>query len=202
MPLRAFSRAAHDRRPCPETVFLPPEPEADIVIRELMRHTRIGFVARGVAHLVPVYIKFCDYVVDWKHLLEEREAYTSFQRAGFADFLPPMYGMWHDESRAFLVTGEAGFALEKWTDLNEEQWDAFTKRLHELHKSGFHHGDLEPRNVCVAADGRVRLIDLGSVEECDCHDDACDTECSEMETLRDSSGREIRFDTTLYNGRS
>ncbi|KZV88872.1 hypothetical protein EXIGLDRAFT_722132 [Exidia glandulosa HHB12029] len=202
MPLRAFSRAGHDGFPRPENIILPPEPEADIIIRELIQYTRIGFVVRGVAHGVPVYLKFCYRVGDWELLLEEREAYASFARAGFADFVPPIYGMWHDDTRAFLVTGEVGFALEKWADLNEEQWDAFTRRLHELHKSGFHHGDLEPRNVCLAADGRVRLIDLGSVEDCDCHDDSCDTECSEMETLRNESGRKIGFDTTVYSGRS
>lgn len=78
----------------------------------------------------------------------------------------------------------------------------FTRCLHALHELGLHHGDLEPRNVCVDLDGYVRLIDLGSAEECFCRKHQWRTECSEMATLRDDSQREICFETSIHLERS
>lgn len=91
MPLAAFSRAAVDGATPdhPEKTVMPPETEADIVIREVMQYTRIGFVARGDTHGVSVFIKFCESAEKWIDLVDEVRTYLSFERAGFADFIPP-----------------------------------------------------------------------------------------------------------------
>lgn len=56
-----------------------------------------------------------------------------------------------------------------------------------FHASGFHHGDLRPQNVCVDADGRLRLIDLSEVEKCPCRG----TDCKELKELAEESGRPV-----------
>ncbi|KAJ3529748.1 hypothetical protein NMY22_g8871 [Coprinellus aureogranulatus] len=74
--------------------------------------------------------------------------------------IPKLYGTGRvcDSDQRFLILSYEGEPLRLWDDRNRVS----VKRIAGLlHASGFHHHDLEPRNVVVDERGKVTLVDFG-----------------------------------------
>ncbi|EJD55010.1 hypothetical protein AURDEDRAFT_155252 [Auricularia subglabra TFB-10046 SS5] len=172
-----------DAKPC----------DADVVIQSHIRHTKIGSVSVGSIPGAPqVVIKLAEAQEDehgWQDLFVETINYRMLAAAGLAAHIPRFFGLWQGRDITFLVVGHAGQPLSDWRDLDDAQWAQLCAIVRAVHRAGFHHGDLFPRNVCEDDDGKLRLIDLECVKRC-----PCKKQCIDIEDLERDSGRSFIVD--------